>query len=146
MCFSTEPAITGKEAALCCQSNGCLLRPLWRESLPRKQIHGECCNIITYLIEVLSYATPLFFALFFRNYYDFVSSCRSLPLILSCFSGHLVFCCGRSSRWDICRTRAAVTKRCWSLLLMEAEWTRPRTALGQCEWTQKCRIFMQRSI
>lgn len=65
MCFSTEPAITGKEAVLCCQSNGCLLRPLWRESLPRKQIHGERWNIITYLLRVLSYAiaTSLFFAL-----------------------------------------------------------------------------------
>lgn len=85
MCFSTEPAITGKEAALCCQSNGCLLKPLWRESLPRKQIHGECCNIITYLIHVLSYETPLFFKLFFRNYYDFVSPCRSLSLLFLLF-------------------------------------------------------------
>lgn len=41
VCVSIEPATIEKEAVPCCQLNGCLQRPLWKESLPLKLIHGE---------------------------------------------------------------------------------------------------------
>lgn len=46
VCVPTEPATTGKEAVPCCQLNGCLQRPLWKESLPPKLIHGESNTVI----------------------------------------------------------------------------------------------------
>lgn len=50
-------------------------------------------------------------------------------------AGHLGYCCGRSSLWVTCHTPVKPTRRCWSLLPVEAGWILPKIVQGQCKYS-----------